>query len=345
MESVIDSYSSRNFGIEIETNTHDGIVVSLGEDDIPFGAEEVAFSLRNALKENVVLDGWGHSVNNESWIVKPDSSCGIEVCSPVLSGWHGINSVVRASQALRDSKFQADKRCSMHIHVDVSDLSYEDLASLFSWYLKCELVFMDSVPANRKQSKYCHMLGMSHYLQTSTDLASMGRSSLISLISNYKYHATNAFRIMRGGDYSGERKKTMEFRIVGNEGCLDPMHIKCWVRFVLHFVDTAISKLAPKKPKAGCPETGIMWLDPKDVYKFLRFNSSLSLGLQQVKEWFSWQLMENCCSGKHFLNHGIFSKEGRSRAIEEYKEMFADLKREHTVGDEAELLYGKKYIV
>jgi hypothetical protein len=59
----------------------------------------------------------------------------------------------------KTSKIQSDNRCSFHVHIDVSDLSEIKLASVISWWIKCEPVFLDSVPAKRKKNQYCQFLG------------------------------------------------------------------------------------------------------------------------------------------------------------------------------------------
>ena len=76
----------KKFGIEIEFNSFDNrdfLANPLPYGEMPAGINEIASLIRSAGMEAEVQN-WQYNHNNSKWICKPDSSCGIEVCSPVI---------------------------------------------------------------------------------------------------------------------------------------------------------------------------------------------------------------------------------------------------------------------
>jgi hypothetical protein len=41
-------------------------------------------------------------------MVKPDSSCGIEICSSILKGWRGLASLIKVIASFREAGIKAD---------------------------------------------------------------------------------------------------------------------------------------------------------------------------------------------------------------------------------------------
>ena len=120
-QSFKDYY--RRFGVEIEINATDGRSRPPGE-KLPEGIFYVSQMLASNLNCRVDVAKWHHTHHNQSWIVKPDSSCGMEICSPVSKGTSGLEVICNVVDLLKlDPIVQADERCSLHVHVEVSDLS------------------------------------------------------------------------------------------------------------------------------------------------------------------------------------------------------------------------------
>lgn len=342
MDSVIEFNNYRRFGVEIELNTFDGEIKKLDRNkgQIPFGSDFIALIIKKTTKQSVEIQGWDHNFNNDYWIVKPDSSCGIEVCTPVLKGNSGLYYLVSVVEAFKKHKILSDKRCSLHVHVNISDLTKQQLASVIAWYIKCEHVFMDSVPASRKISRYCQMIGM-------TDLVDTGFlincDNILSTVSCAKYYSLNAYHFMKGGGFNkhNDRKKTIEFRIGENAMCLDGFAVKNWVRLLLHFVEVTKSMPLPKKYSKGDHWTGLLWLDPSDVFKILQFDKPCSDGLLQVKKWFAKRIFEN---GFNTGLEGVWSNNGRENSRKD----FLNLLHKIDINDDPsesrnDLIYGKKY--
>ena len=343
MDTLITCRNHRRFGVEVELNTLSGIVKTLNEDsgESPEGSDLVSQILSKTLHKTIEIHGWHTTNNNLKWIIKPDSSCGIEICSPVLKGWYGLRSLVEVVDALsKESKIRADKRCSFHVHINVSDLTKKQLTSIIAYYIKCEHVLFDCFPFFRKQSRYCSFLGYSHFFQLSDEIS---YDELLNKISGTKYSSCNTYHFWKGGGLTSSnlRKPTVEFRIADNEFCVDPFLVKNWVRFLLHFVETTKNLPVPK-PYTGSPHTGLAWLDPKDVFKLLKFDQVLSPGMNQVKNWFISRLDQFAFQPCGSVNWG---DEMRRVARNEYREIIeSNDYNSHLDEDRETLLYDPKYV-
>jgi hypothetical protein len=344
MDRVFNCENYRKFGAEIELNTLNGLIKKLDptKGEIPFGSAKIALLIRNALKKTVEIQSWDHNYNNDFWIVKPDSSCGIEVCTPVLKGWTGLKDLIQIVEIFRSKNIQADERCSFHVHVNIGDLNINQLGSIIAWYIKCEHVFMDAFPSTRKLNRYCQMLGMTNLFSTDTPLDPL---LLINSISGAKYYSLNTYHFVKGGGFSAHnnRKKTIEFRIGENSMCTDGEAVKNWIRLLLHFVEVAKDQPMPPCYEKGNPSTGLLWMEPDEVFRFLKFNEPCSGGLQQVKKWFVNRILKN---GFDTDLPGVWSNKGRSFARKNFLKLLHSLDINCDCEDSREnILYDKKYIV
>jgi hypothetical protein len=341
MDRLFEYQSFRRFGVEVELNTLSGLVKKLEHGQNPYGSQEIALTINKTLKEEVEIQGWDHNYNNDCWIVKPDSSCGIEVCTPVLKGWHGLKRLIKVIEAFKEGSFKADGRCSLHVHVNIADLTKTQLASVIAWYIKFEHIFLDSVPQSRKLNKYCQMLGMTDIFYDSFPI---NEDLLISGVSGTKYYSLNAYHFLKGGGFDdcNTRKKTIEFRIGESDLCLDGFAVKNWVRFLLHFVEITKNMPLPKKYVKGDPWSGLLWLDIKDLFSVLKFDQPCSEGLNQIKNWFLDRVGKN---GYNTGLPGVWSNNGRKKSRElflQLNEKRAELLNENEERDD--LLFGRKYI-
>ena len=344
MDRVLDCHFLRRFGVEIELNTFDGIIKKLNEDngEIPLGAEVVACMISKLLRKKVQIDGWHYTHNNDCWVVKPDSSCGIEVCTPVLKGWKGLRSLLRVIRALNQHEIRSDKRCSMHVHVNIADLNRDQLASVIAHYIKCEHVIYDCFPPFRKNNRYCQFIGMTDLFW---DTFPMDPDEIINRVSGFKYYSINAYHFIKGGGFTmrNARKQTLEFRIAENDACLDPYFTKNWIRFILHFVEVTKDRPLPNEYKEGDPSTGLLLLDPKDVFKLLKFDEPLSGGLGQVKQWMLGRCLQH---GWDADLPGVWSNKGRAMARSEFLDYLKSAMSEQEITDSREeRLFAKNYIL
>jgi hypothetical protein len=309
----------RRFGSEIEINAFDfrNRPVGHNEGRMPEGTHYIANLVQKSSGKIVKIHKWSYDHNNSNWIIKPDSSCGIEICTPVLKGWVGLMETCRVIDALgNDNKVHADDRCSFHVHVDVSDLSEQELATVITWWIKCEPVFMDSVPINRKRNQYCQLLGQSEIFENVED-GFHPNDYLIRRLGSCKYYTINTYH------YHNNKRKTIEFRIMDGDCCLDPWISKNYIRLLLHFIDRALKHGMPSSYYPGDKWSGYCWLDPRDVFDFLGFNEKhvLSPACKQVHEWFLDRLHMNC---NYSHNHGIMGNNARRYAYKEIEDLCAE---------------------
>jgi len=287
--------SDRRFGVELEILAFDGKNRPPGgEKDKPAGTDYVVSLVKNRADENVEWRVYEHTHNNYCWVVKPDSSCGLEICTPIYRNWRGIRKICHVVEAFsKDPLIKVDERCSVHVHVDVSDLTEEMVASTIIHWVKCEAVFLDMVPFSRKINRYCQFLCARDNFDTEYY---MSPQEIISSVGDVKYYTANTKQWM----YTGGKRKTLEFRIIEGEGCKDPYLIKNWLRLILHFVEMTSKYALPPKYKQGDQWSWICMLDTIDVLRVLGFfpgQYNLSPGLQETRNWMLARL-------KKYMNHG-----------------------------------------
>lgn len=344
MDRALNCRNRRRFGVEVELNTSDGIVRKVDDEagENPLGIELVATSINRSIQKPVEVSGWHHTHNNNNWVVKPDSSCGIEVCSPILKGWRGLSQLLKVVQGFRKDRLSSDNRCSLHVHLNISDMNMDQLASVVAWYIKCEHIFMDSVPSSRKMNRYCQAIGMTSLFPHNYRIIP---EDLLLRVSTMKYYSINAYHFMKGGGFSttNNRKETLESRIAESTACLNPYFVKNWVRLLLHFVEMTKDRPLPDPYKEGDRWSGLLWLDPPDMFEILGFDKPLSPGLDQVRRWFISRIYAN---GYNTGLPGIWSNAGRIDSRHHFLRMtsLSEIMLENQEVTE-EMLFGKKYII
>lgn len=344
MNRLFNCYFSRRFGVEIELNTFDGVIRKFDKDhQIPYGADVISVLIRDVIKDFVEIRTWEHNYNNNVWIVKPDSSCGIEVCTPVLKGWLGLKNLVGVVESFRDYGLSSNNKCSFHVHVNIADLNEMQLASVIAWYIKCEHFFMALMPLNRRCNRYCQMIGMSDLFRHDEVLCP---SKLIERVSSVKYFSLNAYHFVKGGGFgSNMRKKTLEFRIGDNKMCLDGIAVKCWIRLLLHFVNITKDLGFPSNYSSKNVKGGLTWLDPSDVFKLLKFDQKITNGLDQVKNWILERAVQYS-SIENYEELGFWSYESQHVINNDFREAFRNFGFKSLYNqNREEILYSKKYII
>jgi hypothetical protein len=282
-EQILSWNYDRRFGLEIEVNAADSrdfVLFPLAKGELPLGIDYIGDAIKEITKKPVIVEKWHYTHNNQAWVLKPDRSCGIEICTPVSKGWYGIREIENVVNKLAEICI-GDHRCSVHVHVEVADCTPRDIASILAWWIKCEPVFIDSVPASRKRNRFCQSLG-------TTDLFDLdeGVGNLFNDLAVHKYFTINTYHM------SQHKRKTIEFRIM--EASFDCYSITKWIQLLIHFVDTAKNKKCPSRYREGNPMTGLVWLDLIDVMKILGFmNNNLSKTMEDLRNWFLYRIMDN----------------------------------------------------
>jgi hypothetical protein len=137
-ENIVTFDSCRRFGAEFEFCSFDHRDFKKYPLDhggeLPVGIHDMAQLLVEQLKVQCFVNKWHHTHNNNQWVLKPDSSAGIEVCSPVVKGWHGISHICDAVEAFKlDDRIKVDEKCGFHVHVEVADCQPEEVASILTY--------------------------------------------------------------------------------------------------------------------------------------------------------------------------------------------------------------------
>lgn len=327
----------RRFGVEIELNAFDGRDFKkypLNKGEFPEGSEYIGQAITKLLAKRVEICKWHHTHDNTSWVIKPDSSCGIEVCSPVSKGWIGLKEICQVIDMFsQDPKIMADGRCSLHVHVDVNDMCrkqgdslgrpvpggrigpLDELGTVLAYWIKCESVFLDSVPEPRKRNRYCQCIGMCDEFEAE---GNYGPQDVIKILGTQKYYTINTYHLCQ------HKRTAIEFRIVENEGCKDPYLVKNWVRLLVHFIEVAKRHPFPLEYAPGDKWSGLLWLDPEDVMTLLGFvgGYELSRGLEQTRNWFLARLNRNLQGN---TLSGIWSEAARATAREQIDKMISHL--------------------
>lgn len=326
MENVLNFVSCRPCGVEIELNSFDGLEMApLGRQ--PDGIHYIGNLISKTLGQYVEIREYGYTSWYSSsgyWVLKPDNSCGIEACSPVVQGWNDLLNLCRVIDAFqKDSHINANTNCSFHLHVNLQDLTDLEVCNILKWWIKCEPVFFDSISDDRKNNKYCQFIGLWDWLENDIE-----NSKLFEILGIGKYYSVNIYHL-----YYGERH-TMEFRLGENSLCRNSFFAKNWVKLLLYFLEIAKSKTVDN----------LNWLDVKEVFDFLGFfQNNLSPGLIQTRDWFLGRLYYNSssCLNGFFNEARIVTKKQIGELLKSFPDF--NLKESLYPADFEKAVYSKIY--
>lgn len=321
MSKLITCENYRRFGVEIELNTTSDMIRD--KYTVPDGSDVVARIIRKVCNDDVSLNGWLHVNNNESWIIKPDSTCGIEINSPILKGGFDLAKLCKVIELINDHPdLDADERCSFHVHVNMEDCSTRQIGAALAWWVKAEPIFFDAIPFQRKCHRHVQMIGMSDRFIPDQHYS---YNDVIDGLSDVKYHSANCYHMRQ------QRRKSIEYRTAGHEYCVNATFAKHWVRLLLHFTECAI--------KLGMPND-LNWLSPKDTFQMLKFHQkNLSPGIKQVKYWFLKQLRQNTMDA----GFGLWTPGFRRSSMDEVRSLCAAEQDLDSYHSEDTLLYSKEF--
>lgn len=296
----------RRFGVEIEFNAFDKISRSVGYNSLPSGIYNLADILCETLGEEIEINKWHNTNNNTMWVVKPDSSCGIEVCSPPKIHHHLLNQINVAINAFSKIAYiEADNRCSLHIHVEIEDFDIESLQSIIYYWMIYEPIFFMCCKPNRWINNYCKPLSFSFNI----DYSDCGSEILDSICEN-KYFAINLC------NYKKKKKKTVEFRIMGGDASLSSELTVNWCKLLLCFIERC---------KENKNKIDFLNLNYEDLKSFLNFMDLDSFfGDEKMKLWINQRVKIiydmsknlddlNICTWLQIINN-LVVKEGGNHA-------------------------------
>lgn len=186
-----------------------------------------------------------------TWDVKTDSSCGYEIASPAIRlDEQGHNEMLRrACGALNRVGAQVDSRCGLHVHVDFSGRSWQDLQRLIALWARYEPYFFELCPRYRATRHFCEPIRRSRWSDPSDShhwLTSRRQTLTQTSESLFRVAASNGTIFPRGSlNIQGWwRHGRVEFRL--QSGSLSYGNIRRWAMLLLALVARAIHPEAPK---------------------------------------------------------------------------------------------------
>jgi hypothetical protein len=230
----------RKFGVEIEVSAH-------------ISREALKEKIRTVdlIREIVVSDRYVQDYNNNYWHVKFDRSCsdidfpyGWEISSYVASSVDDLTMICKVTDCLRKGGVKANDNCAVHVHVDASDYTIEELASLVANWIKMEKIIKEAVPRRRITGVYSKLLSH-HYRGVLSVNCSYEPVAFYNLIlprprADGRWRLSDrrlALNLTNWVDChlrNNQIRKTIELRLP--EGSLEPNNVKNWIVLFVHFI-------------------------------------------------------------------------------------------------------------
>ena len=239
LKKEINFTSNRRFGVELEFTYPNN--------------EELYHIIYDNTNEPVIYTGWQHSIDNNEWICKTDSTCGYEIASKVLQGIEGIYSLGKVIKVLFDNDVKYDESCGLHVHINISDFNQNQFDILCAWWIKAEHCILSMLPSHRRNNPYCLALNNNVYIINMNENGNYNMRQLRQ--SLFERRSTLNTRLFNNNQSESSR---VEFRLA--EMSLDIEYIKNWCRLLIWFVD--ICKVMP-------PPTNLKWFTPKEFVRFM----------------------------------------------------------------------------
>ncbi len=219
----------RRFGIELE-------IVGITE-------RRAAAALR-AVGLNVVTPGYTHAVMT-SWKIVPDGSVrdGFEVVSPILEGEQGLAEAATAIDALKAAGASANRHCGMHIHLNASDLTTDDLRTAVRRYAAFESEIDAFMPPSRRgdDNRYCQSI---RSLPNRPNFRNAHNVQALAQAQNGRYFKVNLQSLLR--------YNSLEFR--QHNGIVDADRATHWIRFLDAFIAESVRRArAPQTAASVVP--------------------------------------------------------------------------------------------
>lgn len=210
--------STRTFGIEIEF----------------IGDREAAARAINAAGIGCNVQEYDHRTPT-AWKIVTDASIGYEngeLVSPILRGEEGLEQVRKVCSALRSIGHKVDKRCGVHVHVGVPELTGPEIANVFKRYLAGEDKIDAIMPRSRRGNgnRFCYSLTQYR--------ARIETANSVRDLQNAFYSE----RHVKLNVMSYVRQKTIEFR--HHSGSLSGEKVTNWIQFCVGFVEASRSTTA-----------------------------------------------------------------------------------------------------
>jgi len=259
---------NRKFGIEYEFTNRSRSLDRLAE------------VTQEATNQPCEVHGYEHTNDNfNNWVCKTDSSCGIELVSPILHGPSALKKATNILPMLQSAGFTIGNSCGQHVHVEIADFTPEQVGTLAAYWFKIERLVLNGVPSHRRNNRYCQLL-----TQFNGNLEPDMTYSPDYILSNM-VRGRNAINLGNWNNGCG----TIEFRF--GEMTFDSELIKNRVRFMIWLVEMCKILPPPQNLKWFSPKEAMsifgLWEDPTSIIKY-----QYSPAVQSMRKWFLKQIVE-----------------------------------------------------
>lgn len=263
-------FCTRRIGFEMEYNSFDKLSKSVDFNNLPNGIYYFGQKISDCLNKNVEVCKWQATNNNKFWVIKPDASCGLEVCSPPDNHKTLFPQLYKVIETFsKDIYIQSDLRCGFHIHFEIADFEESHILNLVENWINFEHFFFFLTSENRWLNRYCKPLGFYYGFDHKKVLTA---KRCLDILGNNKYFAINFYHYLSG------KRKTVEFRILSNEVCKDPDEAINWSKLFLCFIERCKSF-----QRDSDVVTNFSYRDIDEIYEFLDLDNYFNT--DEIKQW------------------------------------------------------------
>jgi len=259
----------RRFGIEYEFSNSSRTLGTMSE------------IVREHTGQDAEVRHYEHTRGNNVWVCKTDSSCGIELVSPILTGPRQLKIAAEVLPHLQNGNFNHDTRCGQHVHIEIADYTEEQAGILASWWMKIERFILNGTPAPRRSNSYCLLL-----THANSNIDPNFRYEPAYVLSNMA-RGRNAINFQNWRSGHGG---TVEFRF--GEMTWDPEVIKNRIRFLIWLVEMCKILPPPQNLNWATPKQALsifnLWESPDSIIKY-----QYSPAVTSMRKWLLERVIEH----------------------------------------------------
>lgn len=231
---------NRKFGVELE------FISNITVERVEHAVHSVGERIRTARSMARRRPYWHYKY--DSSVSSGHYGSGRELASPILKGETGIRRLSKVTQAIFEAWKAVrlgkltNQSCGLHVHVDVSDLTHEQMIRFVTVYLKAQPVVYQMISPYRATRWYCtpvQVTGSDWEVRLNRHGGTIpGRVREACFSSFHEKYRGLSFR-----NYEGNG--TVEFRM--HEGTMNSARVESWVRFILALVGLAKRKSSARE--------------------------------------------------------------------------------------------------
>lgn len=157
------------------------------------------------------------------WRVKPDSSCGHELITPILGSYEDFDKLSTALEILKRHGARISTRCGLHVHYGMQAYSFDQVRRVLGFFARHEDTMFSLVDFSRRDNRYCKRL---------TNADEVVKSGSDAWSDDFRHSWING--------QAHRRHNTVELRLL--EGTLDLDTIRGWTFLGMAMVVAAATR-------------------------------------------------------------------------------------------------------